>query len=136
VHEHIVRSEIMKPTIVIQSIDQDAGAFCCSPVPGEIGISETDAIELANALKALADPTRLQILNLLAGSDEPTCVCNITPLFSISQPTISHHLRILRDANFIYAERRGTFMYYQLNRAALAGLPDAMRQLIEQPVAS
>jgi ArsR family transcriptional regulator len=136
VHQHTGRSQTVKPTIVIEPIDQDFGAICCSPASGEIGISERDATVLANAFKALADPTRIQILNLLAGSDEPTCVCNITPRFSISQPTISHHLRILRDADFIYAERRGTFMYYQLNRAALAGLPDAMRHLIEQPIAS
>lgn len=125
----------MKPTIVIEAVDQEFDESCCSPALGPIGISESDAIDLANAFKALADPTRIQIMSLLAGSDEPTCVCEITPRFSISQPTISHHLRILRDADFIYAERRGTFMYYQLNRAALAGLPDAMRQLIEQPVA-
>jgi ArsR family transcriptional regulator len=123
----------MKPTIVLKAVDQESGAVCCTP-DGKIGISEPEAIELANALKALADPTRLKIMSLLAGSDEPTCVCDITPRFSISQPTISHHLRILRDADFIYSERRGTFMYYQLNRAALAGLPDAMRTLIADPV--
>lgn len=123
----------MKPTIILKAVDHETGAVCCTP-DGQIGISETAAIELANAFKALGDPTRIQIMSILAGSDEPTCVCEITPRFSISQPTISHHLRILRDADFIYAERRGTFMYYQLNRAALADLPDAMRQLIAEPV--
>ena len=123
----------MKPTIVLESVDTGAGESCCTPA-GEISIGESEAIALANAFKALGDPTRIQIMSILAGSDEPTCVCEITPRFSISQPTISHHLRILRDADFIYAERRGTFMYYQLNRAALADLPDAMRQLIAEPV--
>jgi ArsR family transcriptional regulator len=71
------------------------------------------AVELAEAFKALADPTRVSIVNRLA-SGEASCVCDLTATFELSQPTVSHHLRILRDAGLVEAERRGTFAYYRL----------------------
>jgi len=123
-------------TIVINPVSDERIESCCTVAAGAIAIGESEALELSNAFKALADPTRVQILSLLGATDEPVCVCEITPLFSISQPTISHHLRILRDAEFIFAERRGTFMYYQLNRARLETLPDATRALFALPVTS
>lgn len=126
----------MSATIILESIDPAGGEVCCTPAAGPIAVSDAEAIEYANAFKALGDPTRIQILSLLAGCDEPVCVCEITPRFSISQPTISHHLRILRDADFIFAERRGTFMYYQLNRSGLKNLPDALRGILQSPVTS
>lgn len=126
----------MVKTIVISPVSDERIESCCTVAPGAIAIGESEALELSNAFKALADPTRVQILSLLAATDEPVCVCEITPLFSISQPTISHHLRILRDAEFIFAERRGTFMYYQLNRARLESLPDATRALFALTVTS
>lgn len=125
----------MSTIIPINIVTGEETEACCTPGIGSIAVGEAEAIELANRFKALADPTRIQILSLLVGCDEPICVCEITPRFAISQPTISHHLRILRDAGFIFAERRGTFMYYQLNRAGVSGLPDATRELFEQPVA-
>jgi len=124
----------MSATIILESIDPAAGEVCCTPAAGPIAVSAAEAIEYASAFKALGDPTRIQILSLLAGCDEPVCVCEITPRFAVSQPTISHHLRILRDVGFIFAERRGTFMYYQLNRTELAELPDAMRRIIAVPI--
>ena len=124
----------MSTIIPINFVTGEDTEACCTPMVETIAVGEAEAIELANRFKALGDPTRVQILSLLAGCDGPICVCEITPLFSISQPTISHHLRILRDAGFIFAERRGTFMYYQLNRAGVSGLPDATRELFEQPV--
>ena len=125
----------MSKTVMVNVIDAAGDVTsCCAIEPRPIAIDETEAIRQAHRFKALADPTRLQMLSLLAGCEEPICVCEITPRFAISQPTISHHLRILRDAGFIFAERRGTFMYYQLNRAELAELPDAMRRIIAAPV--
>lgn len=68
-------------------------------------------------LSAIADETRLGILQLLA--EKPSlCVCDITSAFQVGQPTISHHLRILRDADLVRSEKRGVWVYYSLNRAA------------------
>ena len=67
---------------------------------------------LADHLKALADPTRLRMLDLLAQQPEPLCVCDLTAQFSQNQPTISHHLRLLREAGLIETEKRGIWSYY------------------------
>ncbi len=73
-------------------------------------IAQTD--ELVDLLKALADPTRLRMLDLLGQRDAPLCVCEITDRFPQNQPTISHHLRILRQAGLIAGEKRGVWSYY------------------------
>ena len=112
-----------RPTIIID------GQPCCVP-PGHPTVSEADATAYAAWFKALADPTRIRILNLLAQSSEPVCVCDITDQFPLGQPTISHHLKVLRDVRFVVAERRGTFMHYQVNQACLAELPEAARRIL------
>lgn len=68
--------------------------------------------------KALADPVRLRLLSMIAAADE-ACVCDLTVPFDVSQPTISHHLRVLRDAGLVEAERRGTWVYYRARRDRL-----------------
>jgi len=112
-----------RPTIIINEQP------CCA-APGTPTISEVEASEYAGWFKALADPTRIRILNLLAQSNEPVCVCDITDKFPLGQPTISHHLKVLRDVRFVIAERRGTFMHYQVNQACLAELPEAARRIL------
>lgn len=102
---------------------------CCVPVHSPV-LSEEQAGEYGTWFKALGDPTRIRILNLLARSDEAICVCDIVDQFPLGQPAISHHLRVLRDARFVFAERRGTFMYYQVNRACLSAFPEAARQIM------
>lgn len=125
----------MAKTILLNTIDESGDVTnCCAIEPRPIAISDQESVDLASQFKALADPYRLQILSLLAGSDEPVCVCEITPRFAISQPTVSHHLKILRDAGLIAAERRGTFMYYRLDERAVAQLPDAIRAIVSVPV--
>lgn len=99
---------------------------CCGPVAGPT-LSEGQAEEYARWYKALADPTRIRILNLLAQNDTPVCVCDIVNHFPLGQPTISHHLKILKDTCFVLAERRGTFMYYSVNRQCVREFPDAAR---------
>jgi ArsR family transcriptional regulator len=89
--------------------------------------------ELADRFKALGDPTRLAIVNQLAGADE-VCVCHLVPHAGLSQPTISHHLRLLRDAGLVTSERRGTWAYYRLVPEAIAELSDALR-LAQAPTA-
>ena len=79
------------------------------------------ARELATRFKALADPTRLAIVNQLAGADE-VCVCDLVPGSGLSQPTVSHHLKLLRKAGLVTSERRGTWAYYRLVPGAVAEL--------------
>ena len=88
-------------------------ACCASDAtlsPPALVPSETDT--LAERLKALADPTRLRMLDLLAQQSSPLCVCEINEHFAQRQPTISHHLRILREAGLIDCEKRGVWAYY------------------------
>ena len=94
------------------------------------GVNKADAVEYASWFKTLADPTRIRILNLLAQAGESVCVCDITDHFALGQPTISHHLKILRDARFVTAERRGTYMYYRVNTNCLAEFPEAARRIM------
>jgi ArsR family transcriptional regulator, arsenate/arsenite/antimonite-responsive transcriptional repressor len=94
-------------------------SLCCGP---NVEALELQAAEdLAAVFKALADPTRVAIVSRLA-SGEQCCVCDLTDVFELSQPTISHHLRILRDAGLVKAERRGTFAYYWLAPEAIERL--------------
>lgn len=89
-------------------------ASCCPPHALAPGRDEPVSVALAGRLKALADETRLRMLDLLVQHGEPLCVCEITEQFDLSQSTISHHLRLLREAGLIDGERRGTWMYYAL----------------------
>lgn len=88
------------------------------------------AEEYAEWFKALADPTRIRILNLLARNPEPICVCDIVDHFALGQPTISHHLKILRETCFVRTERRGTFIYYSINRTCVNEFPAAARLIM------
>jgi ArsR family transcriptional regulator, arsenate/arsenite/antimonite-responsive transcriptional repressor len=83
-------------------------------------IEETAAAELAQVFKALADPVRLRLVSLIgAHRGGEVCVCDLTTAFDLTQPTISHHLKVLRQAGIIDSERRGTWVYYRLVPAAL-----------------
>ena len=115
-----------KPTIVIPA-DR-----CCPATATSPDVTEAEAAEYAEWFKALADPTRIRILNLLARGDAPVCVCDIVDHFPLGQPAISHHLKVLRDVRFVLAERRGTFMYYRVNANCLAAFPDAARRILDQ----
>ena|SRR5690242_4916153 len=106
------------------------GGPCCTP-PSAPTIGGADAAAYASWFKALADPTRIRILNLLAVSPDPVCVCDLVEHFPLGQPTISHHLKILRDVGFVVAERRGTFMHYRVNRDCLAAFPEAARRILD-----
>jgi ArsR family transcriptional regulator len=77
------------------------------------------AVAVASQAKALADPIRVEILDLLKTAARPVCQCELNPLFDISQPTLSHHLKKLADADLIDVERRGKWAYYSLNANAL-----------------
>lgn len=97
-------------------------SWCCSPVTGE-PLSAEDATDLAGMFKALADPVRLRLLSLIAShADGEACVCDLTGAFELSGPTISHHLKVLREHGVISGERRGTWIYYRV-------LPDTLGRL-------
>jgi ArsR family transcriptional regulator len=96
---------------------------CCGPDTPPI--ARRDAESLAERFRALADPTRVGIVNRLARADE-VCVCDLTDAFDLSQPTISHHLRVLRDAGLVTASKRGTWSYYRLVPEAVAPLRVAL----------
>ena len=89
---------------------------CCVEVP-EPALSLAQTTTAAEKLKALADPTRLRLLDLLIQQAEPLCVCDLTDLFSQNQPTISHHLRLLRQVGFIESEKQGIWAYYWATEA-------------------
>jgi ArsR family transcriptional regulator, arsenate/arsenite/antimonite-responsive transcriptional repressor len=98
---------------------------CCAPL-GAAGLSDDQAEATARLFKALADPHRVKIVNLLATSPDPVCVCEFTAPLGLSQPTVSHHLKKLMDAGLLDREQRGTWAYYSLRPDALAGLAAAL----------
>jgi len=93
---------------------------CCPPP--RLSLPRSRAQEYARLFKALADPTRVQMIRLLAEQDEPLCVCHVEAAFRLSQPTISHHLKVLRDAGLVTTDRRGVWIYYRVNRQRLTDL--------------
>jgi ArsR family transcriptional regulator, arsenate/arsenite/antimonite-responsive transcriptional repressor len=108
-----------------------ADAECCTPLVAE-PVSAADAEEMSVLLKAIADPVRLRLVSLIASHQGgEACVCELTGAFELTPPTISHHLKILREAGLIGSERRATWVYYWINPGVLARLsallsPDAM----------
>jgi ArsR family transcriptional regulator len=98
-------------------------AICCTSEAAPL--SQPEAEELAARFKALADPTRVAIVNRLSGAD-CLCVCDLTEAFDLSQPTISHHLRVLRGAGLVEASRRGTWAYYRVVPEAVQALRGAL----------
>ncbi|MBP2416099.1 ArsR/SmtB family transcription factor [Microlunatus capsulatus] len=95
---------------------------CCAPLARE-PLSTEQAAQVAPRLKALADPVRLRLLSIVAShAGGEACVCDLVDCFALSQPTISHHLKVLHDAGLLQREKRGTWVYYRLRPAALADL--------------
>ncbi|HEY2506570.1 MAG TPA: metalloregulator ArsR/SmtB family transcription factor [Streptosporangiaceae bacterium] len=94
--------------------------ICPQPALVSEPIPEASAADLAQVFKALGDPVRLRLVSLIgARQGGEVCVCDLTSAFDLSQPTISHHLRVLREAGLIDSERRGTWVYYRVIPAAL-----------------
>lgn len=101
---------------------QPAPAACCAPGTPSLRFDGGEAEELAAMFKALGHPVRLQIVALLSRYAGQVCVCDVEGQFDLSQPTISHHLKILREAGLVLAEQRGVWLYYYLRPAAAATL--------------
>jgi ArsR family transcriptional regulator len=105
---------------------------CCAPLAAPV-LSDEEAEGTAALFRALADPARVRIVNVLATSDEPICVCNLTEPLRLSQPTVSHHLKKLVDAGLLEREQRGKWAYYSLNpdaMARVASLSDLTKEVV------
>jgi ArsR family transcriptional regulator len=97
------------------------GEPCCEPLVLP-DVAPERAERLAAVAKALGDPIRLQLVDVLRRHAGQVCVCELTPLFDVGQPTVSHHLRVLREAGLVDSERRGLWAYYYVTPGALDGL--------------
>ena len=97
------------------------GEPCCEPVVYP-DVERQQAERMAAIAKALSDPVRLQLVDVLRKHAGKVCVCELVPLFDLSQPTVSHHLKVLRQAGIVDCERRGLWAYYYV-------LPDALEEL-------
>jgi ArsR family transcriptional regulator len=97
------------------------GEPCCAPVAYP-DVDRREADRLATVAKALGDPVRLQLVDVLRRHAGKVCVCELVPLFDLSQPTVSHHLKVLREAGIVGSERRGLWAYYYV-------LPDRLEEL-------
>jgi ArsR family transcriptional regulator len=98
-----------------------AGEPCCEPVVYP-DIQRAHAERMASVAKALGDPIRMQLVDVLVKHAGEVCVCELVPLFDLSQPTVSHHLKVLREAGIVGSERRGLWAYYYVN-------PDSLKEL-------
>jgi len=101
---------------------QSGQALCCTPLSvGPLSLDQAE--QVTPLLKALADPVRLRLMSLVAsGAGGEACVCDLTDAFELSQPTISHHLKVLHEAGLLYREKRGVWVYYRARADALASL--------------
>jgi ArsR family transcriptional regulator len=98
-----------------------AGKPCCEPVVYP-DVDRAQAIGMADVAKALGDPVRIQLIDVLRKHAGKVCVCELVPLFDLSQPTVSHHLKVLRQAGLVGSERQGLWAYYYV-------IPDALEEL-------
>jgi ArsR family transcriptional regulator len=96
---------------------------CCGLI--DPGMSDDDAVVVAERFRALADPTRVRIMNLLIRNRE-LCVCDVNANFDLSQPTISHHLGLLRKAGLVTSDVRGRWAFYRVNEQAIEALADVL----------
>ena len=94
---------------------------CCAPL-GAAALSEEEAVGTAELFKALGDPARVRIVNVIATAGEPVCACEFNDVLGLSQPTVSHHLRKLTEAGLLEREQRGKWAYFSLNRDAVKTL--------------
>jgi len=97
------------------------GEPCCEPVVYP-DVERGQAVRMASVAKALGDPIRLQLVDVLRKHAGKVCVCELVPLFDLSQPTVSHHLKVLREAGIVDSERQGLWAYYYV-------IPDAVKEL-------
>ncbi len=109
---------------------------CCS-VPSEVApLPAAERGRLVAALKALADENRLEMYRLIAAQDAPLCACDVVDRFGLSQPTVSHHLKVLREAGLVTVSRSGVWAHYAADPRGLALLRGALDGLVPEPLAA
>jgi ArsR family transcriptional regulator, arsenate/arsenite/antimonite-responsive transcriptional repressor len=106
-------------------LDQPEVVACCAPLSAEV-LGEEDAQTLSRQFAALADPVRLRLVSLLATTDGAVCACDLVAPVGRSQPTVSHHLKVLAEAGLVVSERRGRNVWYAVVPAALEALRGAL----------
>jgi ArsR family transcriptional regulator len=108
-------------TATVELKERPRSAACCAEAL-PVGLSAEAAQQFSDDLQILAHPIRMQILDILGRSTGQVCVCDLEAALPVKQPTVSHHLRLLREAGLIDCERRGLWAYYFVQREALAAL--------------
>jgi ArsR family transcriptional regulator len=103
-----------------------ADVACCQPLVRQ-PLTAAEATDLARTLKAIADPARLRLLSMIAAHEGgEACVCDLTEPLGLSQPTVSHHLKVLADAGLVNRDKRGVWAYFTVNRQALDNVSDVL----------
>lgn len=110
---------------VVERTVPAAGQGCCAPLV-QTSLEPEQAGELSRMFKALGDPVRLRLLSLITSFGDKACVCDLTDAFEVTGPTISHHLKVLREAGLVECERRGTWVYYWPRSENLRRLSDLL----------
>jgi ArsR family transcriptional regulator len=113
------------PIATLPLIETDTG-FCCAPVTGAV-IGVEQAEQLAHVFKALGDPTRVRLLSLISATDGgEACICDLTEPVALSQPTVSHHMKLLVDAGLVARQQRGKWAFYRVVDRALESVAQAL----------
>jgi ArsR family transcriptional regulator, arsenate/arsenite/antimonite-responsive transcriptional repressor len=107
-------------------LEPTSAVACCAPVAGP-GLSEDEAEATATLFRALGDPARVRIINVLATQTDAVCGCDLEEPLGLSQPTVSFHLKKLHEAGLLDREKRGVWVYYSLNPAAVRRLAGVLR---------
>ena len=116
-------------------LDPVPTAACCAPL-AEAALTQSEAVDLAGRMKALADPARLRLLSLLlANEDQQACTCDLTGPLGLSQPTVTHHLRKLLEAGLVTSERSGVWTNYRVVPDALGALAAVLSPATAHPAA-
>jgi ArsR family transcriptional regulator, arsenate/arsenite/antimonite-responsive transcriptional repressor len=132
-YEHIDKCQWMgehgRVATSLPLIQPDALAACCSPMTGGV-VSDEAAETLARMFKALGDPTRVKLLSLIAAApDGEACICDMTEPVGLSQPTVSHHMKLLVEAGIATREKRGKWAYYRVDPTVLGSLAIALEPI-------
>jgi ArsR family transcriptional regulator, arsenate/arsenite/antimonite-responsive transcriptional repressor len=108
-------------TLPVIEVEAGTREACCAPV-GPAALSAEEIGGLTRDLELLSHPIRLQLLACLSAGEGPVCVCDLEAVVPVKQPTVSHHLRLLREAGLVESEKRGLWVYYHVRRGALSSM--------------
>ena len=113
----------------LEIVDRQLGERCCD-VSARPSRTHSEATAIASDLEQLAHPVRLQLLDVLARNEGRVCVCDLEAAVPVKQPTVSHHLRLLREAGLVESEKVGQWVYYRIKRDSARALRDRVQQVL------